>query len=105
LQRDGAPVPWMSGTSANGFGIVGTIPDHSMTLVPLPQHMLGHRDSRRSRRHPSDVLVDWAYEHTQVDRRARPEAVADELGVTALLAVNSSALASIPPYWLALSGA
>jgi hypothetical protein len=42
---------------------------------------------------------------TQIYRRIRPEAIADELGVTAILAVNSSVLASIPPYWLALSGA
>ena len=33
MLRDGAPLPWMSGTSANGNGMVGTMPDHSMTLV------------------------------------------------------------------------
>jgi hypothetical protein len=31
--RRGAPLAWMSGTSANGRGMVGTMPDHSITLV------------------------------------------------------------------------
>jgi hypothetical protein len=33
LLRDGTPLPWISGTSAKGSGIVGAMPDHSMTLV------------------------------------------------------------------------
>ena len=33
MLRAGAPLPWMSGTSAKGSGMVGTMPDHSMALV------------------------------------------------------------------------
>ncbi|MBW8711169.1 MAG: hypothetical protein JF631_08970 [Mycobacterium sp.] len=47
MLRDGTPLPWISGTSAKGSGIVGAMPDHSMTLVLTT---IRHAPVRRSSR-------------------------------------------------------
>ena len=52
MLRDGAPLTWISGTSANGSGMVGTIPDHSMTFVRTAIRQAPARRSSRSKYRP-----------------------------------------------------